>query len=109
MPIRLNIDVQAIEREMMQPFVEAIADEKLIQMKALAKANFRNRTGRLFRSIRREGRTGVAIGNNRLNYWQFLKRFRRGNGEDWAKQVVEDGNTEALERAAQRVRARVGG
>lgn len=104
MGIRIRIDPRKLEQRILVPFLSAVADAKVDQLKGLARQNFKNRTGTLFRTIRKVGTSTVAIGNRRASYWQYLKNFRRGEGEDWVDDVLEKGNDNALRKAAQRTR-----
>ena len=98
MGIRVQFDQRAIRR-MTDQFIDGLVDAKVEQLQDLAKANFRNDTGELFRSIRREGNS-VVIGDRDTGYWRYVLKYRRGDGYRWVRQVLTEGNEQAMREAA---------
>ena len=59
----------------------AIELEMLEEMRRASRRNYRNRTGRLWRSQRRVPGSGVRIGSRYAPYWAYLDGFTRGSGQ----------------------------
>ena len=99
MAILLNINTAQLERRFGDVVVDRVADEKLRQLERASHQNFRDDTGALRDTIRRERDGIVAIGDRRRDYWQQLLRFKRGDGRIWLRRVLREGNQQALQRA----------
>ena len=99
MAILLNINTARLERQFGDVVVDRVADEKLRQLVRASHHNFRDDTGALRDTIRRERDGIVAIGDRQRSYWQNIFRFRRGPGIRWLRAVLREGNQQALQRA----------
>ena len=99
MPINIKIDGELLARRFGRPVGERVAKEKRDQLLRESYRHFRDRTGGLRATIRIERGTIVAIGDRQHPYWQYLYRFRRGDGRQWVEQVLRRGNVQALARA----------
>ena len=99
MGIHIRIDTRKIAREIDDRVLPKIAEAKREQLLRASYDEFRDDTGELRRTIRIEGDTIVAIGDRRHDYWQYLRRYRRGDGTEWPRQVLRTGNPQALARA----------
>ena len=102
MGILLNIDERALERRFVDPVLRAVAEEKLRQLRRESYRQFRDDSGELRDTIRLENTRGgmaVAIGDRERAYWQYVRRFREGDGRKWMMRVLRDGNARALSRA----------
>ena len=95
MGILLNIDQRTLQRRFADPTVRAVAEEKLRQLRQESRQQFRDDTGELRGTIRlentREG-LAVAIGDRARAYWQYVRRFREGDGRRWMMRVFREGN-----------------
>ena len=102
MGILLNIDVRQLERRFGAPVVRKVAEAKLAQLRRESRRQFRDDTGELRDTIRiertRDGQA-VAIGDRKREYWQYVRRFREGDGRRWMMRVLREGNALALNRA----------
>ena len=76
--------------------------ETRAELQRAARENFRNRTGRLYRSIRRIPGRGARIGSRNLPYWQWIDNFTRGMGL-FARLLLRDplARERIIERAKQ--------
>ena len=54
--------------------------EVLAEIRQASRTNYRNRTGRLWRTQRRIPGRGARIGSRNAPYWQYLDNFTRGRG-----------------------------
>ena len=99
MGIRIRIDTRKIAREIGEKVLPKIAEAKREQLLRASYDEFRDDTGELRQTIRIEDDTTVAIGDRRHDYWQYNRRYRRGDGTEWPREVLESGNPQALARA----------
>ena len=102
MGILLNIDDRALQERFADPVLRRVAEEKLRQLRRESLRQFSDDTGELRNTIRIERtNTGiaVAIGDRKREYWQYVRRGRRGDGTKWMRRVFRDGNAQALQRA----------
>ena len=99
MSINVIIDIPRLERVLEQTVVKKVAEEKVRQLRRASLREFDDDTGALRDPIRLEGDSIAAIGDREHAYWQYVRRFRRGDGRLWVRRVLRDGNTQALLRA----------
>ena len=95
---------EKIEKDLVDPLREKFLLLKVEQARQAARMNFRNRTYRLWRSIRQVPR-GVKIGSFTAFYWRYLDNFTRGRGR-WARYILFDRalNIATLQRAFKNIR-----
>lgn len=99
MGFRIRIDTANIAREIDDKVLPKIAEAKREQLLRESRRQFRDDTGELRATIRIEDDTIVAIGDRRHDYWQYNRRYRRGDGTIWPRDVLRTGNPQALARA----------
>ena len=81
----------------------------LEEIRMASRRNYRNRTGRLWRSQRRIPGRGARIGSRHAPYWQYLDKFTRGSGR-FIRHLLDapDVRDRILERAVQRTEREMG-
>ena len=87
MPVRVRYNPSAFVRHVNERVIPEANRLLLRGVQNEARKNFRNRTGRLWRSIRIEG-MGVVIGDRIAYYWRFLLHGTRGDGRIWVRRAV---------------------
>ena len=69
-----------ITREYRRRLKRNLELELLAEVKQASRNNYKNRTGRLWRTQRRIAGIGARIGSRNAPYWQYLDGFTRGSG-----------------------------
>ena len=101
MPVRVKANLRKYRTALNQ---RVIPGANLRVKEALfrdSKKEFRNRTGRLRRSIRVDSGQ-VAIGTRITHYWRFVRGFTRGDGRIWIRRSGEKSMEIALAVAARK-------
>ena len=106
MGISLRIKPEVLVRRIGGPVVEKVVEAKYDQLLRTSAFHFRDRTGALRKTIRIENNNIVAIGDKDHAYWQYIRRFKRGDGFIWTRKVLEQNNFQALRNARNAVRGR---
>ena len=104
---KIVVNNREVARRIVLPFATRIERDflalKFREMRDAARGNFRNRTGRLYGSIKLT-RVSVSIGSRRAHYWRFIDNFTRGTGE-FVRQVFSfSANARTLRQVFRRYR-----
>lgn len=96
----------ALEKELYPQIVSEFQEAKLRDIRAASRRNYRNRTGRLFATIRRIP-NGVAFGSEGAFYWIYIDDGTRGTGR-FARRALLDPvrNEQVIRSINQRLRNR---
>ena len=84
----LSSKIKAMTRRYTTALKRNIELELLAEVRAASRANYRNRTGRLWRSQRRIAGVGARIGSRNTPYWKYLDNFTRGSGR-FVRQLLD--------------------
>ena len=72
--------IRGYSQRYQEAFQRNVELECAAEIRRASRENFRNRTGRLWRTIRRIPGRGARIGSRYAPYWQYIDNFTRGRG-----------------------------